>query len=53
MFHEHLRKAPVRVDVVLEGPCGGVTMREYLSGKEVLINIAGALELVVLFGKNL
>lgn len=37
MFDEHLHKAPVRVDVVLEGPCGGVAMREYLSGKEVLI----------------
>ena len=37
MFDEHLHKAPVRVDVVLEGPCGGVAMREYLSGMEVLI----------------
>jgi phosphoribosyl-dephospho-CoA transferase len=37
MFDEHLRKAPVRVDVVLEGPCGGVAMREYLNGDEVLI----------------
>jgi hypothetical protein len=37
MFDDHLRKAHVRVDVALEGPCGGVAMREYLSGKEVLI----------------
>jgi phosphoribosyl-dephospho-CoA transferase len=37
MFDEHLRTAPVRVDVVLEGPCGGVAMREYLNGEEVLI----------------
>ena len=37
MFDEHLRTAPVRIDVVLEGPCGGVAMREYLSGDKVLI----------------
>jgi len=36
MLDEHLRKAPVRVDAVLEGPCGGVSLREYLSGEKVL-----------------
>ena len=36
-FDEHLRKAPARVDVILEGPSGGVAMSEYLSGDEVLI----------------
>jgi phosphoribosyl-dephospho-CoA transferase len=37
IFDEHLRRAPLRIDVVLEGPCGGVAMREYLSGDKVLI----------------
>jgi phosphoribosyl-dephospho-CoA transferase len=36
-FEAHLRKAPIRVDVILEGPSGGVAMSEYLSGDEVLI----------------
>ena len=37
MFDEHLDRAPVRIDVLLEGPCGGVAMREYLSCADVLI----------------
>jgi phosphoribosyl-dephospho-CoA transferase len=37
IFNEHLRRASVRIDVVLEGPGGGVAMREYLSGDKVLI----------------
>jgi phosphoribosyl-dephospho-CoA transferase len=41
MFDEYLRTVSVRIDVVLEGPCGGVAMREYLSYKKVLIKDKG------------
>jgi phosphoribosyl-dephospho-CoA transferase len=34
---EDLRKSPVRVDVVLGGPIGGVAINEFLASEKVLI----------------
>ena len=51
MFDEYLHRAPVRIDVVLEGPCGGVAMREYLSGNEVLIKYSRGARIGPLFGE--
>jgi phosphoribosyl-dephospho-CoA transferase len=36
-FDKALRNSPARVDVVLEGPLGGVAINEYLASEEVLI----------------